>query len=126
MDISHVTISMESDWIPAGELLRLLNSAESERPGVSVTADTPEHRGLDPAMAVALVSGAVTLLTPIVTEFAKRVFAAEPDATVAVERPDDTVVLLAALPEDVRGRLIADALEAGARRIRIGLDAAED
>ncbi|MCP9618945.1 hypothetical protein FOH10_07695 [Nocardia otitidiscaviarum] len=121
-----MTISMESDWIPAGELLRLLNSAESERPGVSVTADTPEHRGLDPAMAVALVSGAVTLLTPIVTEFAKRVFAAEPDATVAVERPDDTVVLLAALPEDVRGRLIADALEAGARRIRIGLDAAED
>ncbi|MFC9997382.1 hypothetical protein [Nocardia sp. NPDC127526] len=124
MGDAGATITVESGWMPTNELLRLLNSVERED-GVAVSAEGAEHRGLDPAMAVALISGSFGMLAPFVTEFAKRLFKAEPDATVDIETDNGPVVLLSSLPEAVQAQLISDAINSGALRVRINLEQEE-
>ncbi|MFB7719960.1 hypothetical protein [Nocardia sp. NPDC056100] len=121
MDSAGATIVVESGWMPVNELLRLLNSGASDG-GVTVSGEVPEHRGIDPAVAVALISGGFGTLAPFLIEFAKRLFRAEPDAVVNVETEAGPVVLLSSLPEAVRTELVNSAIASGALRVRITLE----
>jgi hypothetical protein len=128
--MADTTLTVESDWLPSVELRRLLQqagagSAGSSRP-LTISPESADHRGLDPAMAAALISGAITLLSPFVAKLVERIFTAEPEATVALsdDAGNEHATLLASLPEDVRTRLVNEAIAAGALRVRISLEPA--
>ncbi|MDT3442294.1 MULTISPECIES: hypothetical protein [unclassified Pseudofrankia] len=108
-------LTIESDWLPSAELRRLVDASRAPFPELSVSAagDSP-HRGPDPALAVAIVSGVFSLLVPFVTKPADRIFAAEPDAKVSVRGADgqDEVVVHASLPAEVRDQLLQQAIDA--------------
>lgn len=124
MDVTDGTLAVESDWLPSVELLRLLGEYRAEFPQLVVAADSPEHRGLDPAIGAALVSGAFTLFAPFVTRLVDRIFGAEPKASVTVgdAAVGHEVVLVSSLSEELRNQLVAEAIESGALRVRISLE----
>jgi len=125
METASGTLTLVSDWLPSAELRRLVSEYEAEFPELKVAAEgSPEHRGIDPSVAVALVSGAFTLLAPFVTKLAERVFAAEPKASVALDDPSggNAVVLLSSLPAELRQQLVTEAIASGALRVRINLE----
>ncbi len=128
METASETLAVESDWLPASELHRLLEEFEGEFPELSVEPEeSPEHRGLDPTIAVALVNGAVTLLAPLVTKLVERIFKAQPKAKVALSDANgvDQVTLLSSLPEETRTQIVNDAIASGALRVRISLEPAK-
>ena len=113
--------------LPAAELNELVNECGREVPEVSV-APTGEsaHRGLDPTIAGALITGLINVVIPFVTKLAERVFAKEPEAVVTLTdgAGEDAAVLFSRLAPDVRDRLVKDALASGALRVRISLEPA--
>jgi hypothetical protein len=113
------SISMESDWLPPAELQRLLDEPRMEFPEISIATTESSHRGLDPAVASALVSGAVALLTPFVTKVVERLFKKEPKAWVEV---GDGVVLRPGVTTEQCKDLVAQALTSGTIRVRINLE----
>lgn len=117
-------LSVESDWLPPEELRRLLDERRTEFPAVAVTADKSTDRAIDPAVAVALITGATTLLAPFLTKLAERIFAAEPKSAVTIGGAGESVEVLItpSIPADERERLLDAALSAGATRVRIGLE----
>jgi len=120
----QATLTIESDWLPAPELDRLVAECRADTPALLVsTGEGPEHRGLDPAVAVALISGIFGLLVPFAAKLAERVFAHEPDASVTLETGTgkNRVVLQASLPAQQRDRLLREAMSSGATRVRISL-----
>jgi hypothetical protein len=119
------TLTLESDWLPSAELDRLVSECRQDIPGLSVSATGhAAHRGLDPTVAVALISGLVSIVIPFVTKLAERVFAKEPKGVVTISDAggQDQVVLKTTVPSDVRDQLVADALASGALRVRISLE----
>jgi hypothetical protein len=120
------TIAIESDWLPQGELDRLLSAVGRDEPGVSTApADDDGERSfdVDPAVAVALITGAVSLVVPFVTKVAERVFAKEPATTVAMAtNRGEAFTINASLPPEVQERIIREAIEAGAVTVRISLE----
>lgn len=118
-----VSLAVESDWLPVGELRRLIEMSQVEAGGVSVAADGSSQRGVDPAIAAAVVSGVFGVLVPFVTRLVDRLFTAEPQATLRFTRSDGSgeVVIETALSPAERERLVNGALAAGAHHLRIGL-----
>jgi hypothetical protein len=120
------TIAVESDWLAAAELDRLVSECRGEVPGVELAnAGQPAHRGLDPGVVVALITGFVDVAIPFVTKLAERVFSKEPKAvlTLGDDAGRDAVALYASMPPEERDRLVTDALGSGALRLRISLEA---
>jgi hypothetical protein len=117
------TLTLESDWLPATELRRLVGAQQAEFPTLSIATRDSDVRGIDPAMAVAVVSGVVAVALPFVTRLAERLFAMEPKASVTISTTngDSTVELRATLPAKVAGEMVERALAAGADRVRITL-----
>jgi len=117
-------LTLESDWLPSTELDRLIGESRHDVPGLSVWMTGESHRGVDPTIAVALISGLVSIVVPFVTKLAERVFAKEPDAVVTIDGAGggDQVVLTQALSPDVQAQLVKDAIASGALRVRISLD----
>jgi hypothetical protein len=127
-DMENVdTLILESDWLPSAELDRLVSECRRDLQGLSVSTTVDSaHRGLDPTVAVELISGLVSIIIPFVTKLAERVFANEPEAvlTVSDAAGKDQAVLKAILPPEVRDQLLEDALASGALRVRISLERA--
>ena len=117
-------IAVESPGLPPAELERLLVAGGVRAPGLSYDlAPGSGRRGDDPTIAVAVVSGVVSLLVPFMTKLAERLFAAEPGATLTVwgAPGGDTVVLRAEVPAADAADLVAKAVAAGARDVRISI-----
>lgn len=90
-------LTVESDWLPPGELGRLLRREAAAFGELTVeNAGGPAHRGIDPGLAVAVVSGVFSLAVPFAAKLAERVFAEEKRATVTVAVPAGTEVVLRA------------------------------
>jgi hypothetical protein len=120
------TVTVESDWLPAAELDRLVSECRRDAPGVELAnAGQPAHRGLDPSLAVALITGFVDVVIPFVTKLAERVFSKEPEAVLTLddEAGSGAVALYATMPPEERDELVMDALKSGALRLRISLEA---
>ncbi|ASW55887.1 hypothetical protein [Plantactinospora sp. KBS50] len=118
------TIVVDSDWLPPAELDRLLVAGGVRETGLRYDPGlSAGSRGIDPTVAIAAISGAVTLLAPFLAKLAERLFAAEPDSTLSLRRKSggDVVVVRADVPAAEAGELIAAALRAGARNVQIGL-----
>jgi hypothetical protein len=118
------TLTLESDWLPETELSRLIGEYQADFPELSVRIDNPAHRGLDPTIAVAIITGIFSTLVPFAAKLADRIFRQEPDAYVIVGAPgdEDPVVLRAAMPAEARDRLLRDALAARPLKVRISLE----
>jgi hypothetical protein len=117
-------ITVESDWLPSAELARLLAAGGPETSGLTYdVVEGPEHRGLDPTITVAIVTGVFSLLVPFMTRLAERLFAAEPDASLTVDGgpAGDTIVVTAEVSAADAAELLAKAVEAGARNVRISI-----
>lgn len=117
-------IDLESDWLPAAELRRLADEVRTQYPAASVEMADPAHRGLDPSIVVAAISGLTAIAVPFVTALAGRIFAKEPEASVVLVESDGQrqIVLRSTIPAQESARLIEEALTAGARRVQISLD----
>jgi hypothetical protein len=113
---------LESGWLPPAEFDRLTAYAARDLPDLTVTRDGgPGDRGLDPAIVVAIVAGATTLLLPFVTKLAERLFRAEPRASLTIEiAGSGDVVLDAGQSPDERAERLEAAVGSGVTRIRIG------
>jgi hypothetical protein len=101
----------------------LLDQSQTSFPDVAVSVPSPERRGPDPQVAVAVISAVSTLLVPFVTLVAARLFAKEPKAALKLDggqAPD--VVIRASLPEGQRQDAIDAAIASGATRVRITLE----
>jgi hypothetical protein len=124
MAVEDRDVVVESGGLPAAELQRVIDEVRAEfadgAPAVQV--DKPGHRGgVDPTIVVAIISGIFSVTVPFVTALASRVFAKEPDATVAlVDGPKEVVIDAGIAPED-QARLIQEGFRAGATRVRIDL-----
>jgi hypothetical protein len=115
-------IVIESDWMAPAQLDRLLDESGAQRFGLTSEVTTPAgSRGVDPALVVAVVSGLFTLLAPFMSRLAERLFKAEPEAklTVSGAAGIDTLVLTAEVPAAKAGELLASAVRAGARSVKI-------
>jgi hypothetical protein len=120
------SVTVESSWLPPEELRRLLDQSRSSFPDVAVSVPSPERRGVDPQVAVAVISAVSTLLVPFVTLVAARLFAKEPKAALKLDGGDDgqvpDVVIRASLPEGQRQAAIDAAIASGATRVKITLE----
>jgi hypothetical protein len=112
---------LESGWLPPAEFDRLTAFAARDLPGLTVTRDAgPGHRGVDPTIVVAVVSGVTALLLPFVAKLAERLFAAEPRSSLTIEVSAGGVVVIdGTLAPDVRAARLDAAVGSGATRIRI-------
>jgi hypothetical protein len=124
MAVEDRDIVVESGWLPAAELQRVVDEVSAEFPdgAPAVRVDQPGHRGVDPTIAVATISGFFSVTVPFATALANRVFAKEPDATVAVVGDAKEIVIDASMAPEDRARLIQEGFRAGATRVRIDLD----
>jgi hypothetical protein len=111
--------AVECDWLPSAELDRLLAELQPEFPGLAFTSTPDEHRSFDPAVAVALISAAATMLTPFLMKLADRLFKEEPKAHLKLGDGPQTIVIFAATSEAERRRLFDEALNAGSARLQV-------
>lgn len=117
------SVTVESSWLPPEELRRLLDQSQSSFPDVAVSVPGPGQRGVDPQVAVAVISAVSTLLVPFVTLVAARLFAKEPKAALKLGGGQAAdVVIRASLPEGQRQEAIDAAIASGATRVRITLE----
>ena len=118
------SLTLESDWLPVQELRRLLDERQGDFPDVTVSVRQPSKRAFDPQIAVAVISGTSTLLTPFVTLLAARIFAKEPKAKLRLDgaAQEKDVVISVSLPEDSRAAEISAAIASGATRVRISIE----
>lgn len=114
-------IVVESDWLPFAELQRAVEECRTDFPTALVSSDAPGHRGVDPTIVVAAISGISTIAAPFMAALAARIFAKEPAAAVSLVDETNELVLDAAMDPDARDDLIEAAYRAGARRVRISL-----
>lgn len=119
----ETSLTVESDWLPPGELRRLIEESQVEPGAMAVAPEGSSRRGVDPTIASAVVSGVFGVLVPFVTKLVDRLFRAEPQATLRLTRSDGSgeVVIETALTPAERERLVNDALASGAGHLRIGL-----
>lgn len=118
-------IVVESDWLPAAEIRRAVDECRADIPEVSVSVvfAAPDERGLDPTIVAALISGISTVTVPFLTVLAARIFAKEDEARIELVLPEgaEDVVLTADVAADDRERIVGEAVQSGARRVRIRL-----
>lgn len=109
------TIIVESDWLPAAELERLVTQLGSDFPNLAVVPPVSVRRSIDPAVAAAIVSGVLGLLGPFVSKLAERLFKKEPEAAVMLIESNGTVKMTidGKMPEETRQRLIKTAVSSG-------------
>jgi len=120
--MSAESLILESWSLPSDQLARLLADSSAEVPGLMhEVASGPAHRGIDPTVAAAVVTGAFGLLVPFMTKLAEKLFAAEPDARLSVEGlpSAETVVLTATMSTEDTAEVLAKALAGGARRVQV-------
>ncbi|NQV25209.1 MAG: hypothetical protein HQ518_12665 [Rhodopirellula sp.] len=106
---------IRSDWLPRGELARLVTSLNTEFPSVTVREESSGPRGADPAIAVAIITSTAMLLAPFATELAKKLFSKEPDSTVLLVKEDGSVAVSVSgnEPEEKRKELFTEAVASG-------------
>ena len=108
-------ILVKSDWLPRGEIERLVMSLTEEFPSVAVCEDSSGPRGTDPAIAAAVIALAGTLLAPFAIELAKMLFSKEPHSSVLLVREDGSISVSVSgkLPEEKRKELLMEAVASG-------------
>lgn len=113
-------VTLESDY-PAVTLRRVVDDCLPDFPAAAVTLEKPGHRGLDPTIAVAIVSGISSVAVPFMTALAQRIFSKEPETRYILV--DSSGVEIAALESsqsaEVHAEVAERAIAAGARRVRI-------
>ncbi|GAA3340055.1 hypothetical protein GCM10020358_26180 [Amorphoplanes nipponensis] len=123
--MSGESLTVESRSLPPSQVARLLTAGSADLPGVTFSvAAGPGHRSIDPGVAAAVVSGAFGLLGPFMIKLAERLFAAEPGAGLSLDGAPGhaTVVLTPAMSTEDAAELVAKALAAGARNVRITIE----
>ncbi len=122
--VQEDTIVIESDWMASAQLDRLVAASGAESFGLTYDVAGPAaDRGVDPTIIVAVVSGVFNVLVPFMTKLAQRLFATEPDASLTLSGPHamNRIVLTANMPAESAAALLANAVKAGARNVRISI-----
>jgi hypothetical protein len=115
------SLVVESEIWPAMEIERFVAAECLEYAGVTCAADRESHRGVDPAVAAAVVSGLFSIAVPFVMGLADRFLKADPKTEITMTGADgSTIKLYATLSEAERKALIERAIDAGADRVAIG------
>jgi hypothetical protein len=125
MPESAKEVILESDWLPPAELERLVSGVLEQFPDVSSKTSGEVRRGIDPAIAVAIVTGVVNLIVPFVTQLAQRLFRAEPNSRIDVQgkQPSISVTILAGTTIAECERLLKSVMATGAViSVRISID----
>jgi hypothetical protein len=122
--VQENTIFIESDWMASAQLDGLVAATGAESFGLTYdVASATGHRGVEVPIIVAAVSGLFNVLVPFMAKLAERLFATEPDARLVVggARGENAIVLTADMPAENVAVLLAKAIDAGARNVKISI-----
>ena len=127
-----VTVRLETESLPRGELDRLVRRATAALPNVVDPAETPRaeqvqsggDRNLDPVVVSTLITSGVTVLAPFLAKLAELLFRAESKSTVTISSAAGrSAVLVDSLAPEVRDVLIREAIASGALQVTITVPA---